>query len=241
MDNGKEFGQGVLTVLTNYIYWLALVNVYFIACNLLFLFFFLTLIPSFSNILVYCLALIPTGPAIAALFYTLTKLIREKEISPTKDFFYGYKINFFDSLKNWVPMLVILTIITMDIHYLNADPTTRNQIISGILLVLFVLFGTLSIYVISISANFSFRVRDIYRLSLYYSFTRMKNTTGNVGIVIITLFLMFIVSDFLLLFIASLVAYAIALNNQAILEDVKQNFVKTEETLFEHQNIESSS
>ncbi|UFT98767.1 YesL family protein [Radiobacillus kanasensis] len=237
MDNGKEFGQGTLSVLTNYIYWLALVNVYFVVCNLLFLFFFLTLIPSYSNIIVYCLTLIPTGPAIAALFYTLSKLIREKEISPTKDFFYGYKINFLDSLKVWVPMLVILSIIMMDIQYLSADPTTRNQVISGILIVLFVLLGTLSIYVFSISSNFSFRVRDIYRLSMYYSFTRMKHTVGNIGIVLITLFLMFIVSDFLLLFIAGLVAYALALNNHAIMDDIKEHFIKKEETTVENQDV----
>lgn len=229
MDNGKEFGQGILSVVTNNIYWLALVNFYFIVCNFLFLFFFITLVPSLSNMIIYFVALIPTGPAISALFYTLGKLVREKEISPTKDFFYGYKLNFVDSLKVWIPMLIALFIIVVDLQYFNAEATTKNQVLAGILLVVLLLIATLSIYVFSINANFKFRVRDVYRLSMYYSFTRIKITTGNIAIVFLALFLMFITSDFLILFIASIVAYVVVLNSNPIIEDVKENFIKQEE------------
>ncbi|MDC3416902.1 YesL family protein [Aquibacillus salsiterrae] len=228
MDNGKQFGEGILSVISNNIYWLALINVYFVACNILFLFFFLTLIPSFSNTVIYFLALIPTGPAVAALFYTLGKLIREKEVSPTKDFFYGYRLNFRDSLKVWLPMLLVIFILVVDIQYFNVEPTTRNQVLAGIFLVVLILLATILNYVFLISANFKFRVRDIYRLSMYYSFTRIKITTGNIGIIVMTLFFMFIISDFMILFVASVVGYFLVLNSRAILEDIKENFVKQE-------------
>src|SRR5690625_6434312 len=92
MGNKREFGEGALTTFTNYVYWLMVLNFYFILTNIVFLFFFLALEPSFSNIILYFLALVPTGPSIYALYYSPAKLVKEKKISPTKDFFYVYKI-----------------------------------------------------------------------------------------------------------------------------------------------------
>jgi len=228
MDNGKEFGTGFLSILTNHIYWLGLVNFYFVLCNIVFLFFFISLIPSFSNMFIYFIALIPSGPAITALFSTLSKLVRDKEISPTKDFFHSYKVNFVDTLKVWLPLLLVVFILVVDLYYFNANPSNTNQILAGIFLVVLLLIGTFSIYVFSIHANFAFRVRDIYRLSVYYSFYKIKATTGNIGLVIITFFLMNVISDFIILFIASLLCYAMVLNSNTVLEDIRQNFVKKE-------------
>lgn len=228
VENGKEFGQGLFSVVTNHVYWLALLNVYFILSNLVFLFFFITLIPSFSNIILYFLALIPTGPAITALFFTLGKLVHEKEIEPTKDYFKSYKDNFRDTLKVWLPILLVVFILIVDLQYFYAQPSTFNQILAGIFLVALLLIGTFSIYVFSITAQFTFRVRDVYRLSIYYSFKKIKATTGNIGLVILTVFLMNIVSDFILLFLASLVCYFMVMNSKTVMEDIKENFVKEE-------------
>jgi uncharacterized membrane protein YesL len=228
MDNGKEFGRGILSVITNHIYWLGLINFYFVLCNIVFLFFFISLIPSFSNMIVYFLALIPTGPALTALFYTLNKLMRDKEISPTKDFFYGYKMNFVETLKIWLPMLLVVFILVVDLQYLNSNPETKNQVFAGIILVVLLLIGTISVYVFSIAANFKFRVRDIYRLSVYYSFYKIKATTGNIGIVIVTLFLMNVTSDFILLLLASLICYTLVLNTHTVMEDIRLNFIKND-------------
>ena len=48
---------------SNYVYWIVFTNIYFIAINALFIFFFMTLTKSFSNIGLYALALIPSVPA----------------------------------------------------------------------------------------------------------------------------------------------------------------------------------
>ena len=228
MEKGKEFGQGILSVITNHIYWLGLINIYFVLCNIVFLFFFITLIPSFSNTVVYFLALVPTGPAITALFSTLNKLVREKEISPTKDFFTSYKMNFIETLKIWLPLLLVVFILVVDLQYLNQNPSTMNQVFAGIILIVLLLIGSLSVYLFSITANFKFRIRDIYRLSVYYSFYKIKATTGNIGIVIVTLFLINVTSDFILLFLASLICYTMVLNNHSVTEDIRLNFIKTE-------------
>src|SRR5699024_3636152 len=101
MENKKEFGQGPFSTFTNHVYWLMVVNFYFVFSNIFFLFFYFTLEPVISNIIIYFLALIPTCPSIAALYDTISEIIHEKHISPTKDFFYCYKINFKEALKLW--------------------------------------------------------------------------------------------------------------------------------------------
>lgn len=229
MGNKREFGEGILTEVTNFIYWLMLLNIYFILTNIIFLFFFIFLETTFSNISLYFLALIPTGPAISALYYSTGKLVREKEISPTKDFFYGYKINFKDTLKLWIPILIVIFIIVVDLQYFYDKETTFNQVLAGVFLVALILILTLLFYVFPINAQFNFRTRDVYRLSVYYSFKKIKVTTGNIAILFLTVFLMFVISDFIILFISSLVCYILMLNSRDAMEDVKLNFVKDNE------------
>lgn len=225
MVDGKEFGQGKIHGFTNHIYWLAQINIYFVLCNIVFLFFFLTLEPSFSNIIIYFLALIPSGPAVSALCYAIGKLVRENEISPTKDFFYGYKLNFKDTLKLWLPMLLVIFILVVDLQYFYLEATVINQILAIVFLVVLILMLGLLLYIFPINVTYKFRTRDIYKLSIYYSFKKVKITFGNIGIFIITLFLMYVISDFLILFIASLVCYALMVNSKEVMDDIKLNYV----------------
>lgn len=222
----KAFGQGIFFVISNYIYWFALTNIYFILCNLIFLIAFMTLEPVFSNMILIFIALIPTGPAITALCFVMDKLIQEGEISPTKDFFYGYKLNFKDTLKVWLPLLAAIFILIMDLQYFYQENTTFNQIMAIVFLVgLGFLIGVL-LYVFPITAKYKFRIRDTYKLSIYFSFKQIKITTGNIGILIIAVFLMFITTDFLFLFIASILSYLLTLNSRKVMEEVQINYTK---------------
>lgn len=227
----RQFGEGLLFSLTNHIYWLIMTNFYFIICNVLFLFFFMTLQPTFSNITIYFLALIPTGPSISALFYSIGKLIREKDLSPLRDFFHGYKINFKDTMKFWLPLLFVLYILFVDLQYFNSNPTTINNILSVVFSIAIILMIILVMYAFLINAGFNFRLKDIWKLSVYYSFMKVKITFGNIGIVIILLFLSSLVSDFLIVFAASIVCYLFMLNSKAVVEDIKTNFCESQETV----------
>src|SRR5699024_6327359 len=128
-----------------HVYLFMVVIFYVVFLNIFFLFFYFTLVPVFSNIIIYFLALIPTGPSIAALYYSISKIIHEKDLSPTKDFFYGYKINFKDALKLWLPLLAIIFILILDIQYFNAEQTVMNQIQGGIILVILLVILVISI------------------------------------------------------------------------------------------------
>jgi uncharacterized membrane protein YesL len=224
MNQKNAFGEGILFGVTNHIYALFMTNIYFVLCNIICLFFFITLEPTFSNITIYFLALIPTGPAITALFYSIGKLIREKELSPLHDFIHGYKINFIDTMKFWLPLLLVLYILIVDLHYFNSNASTINSVLSVVFLVGIILTMVISMNAFLIIAGFKFRFKDLWKLSVYYSFKKVKITFGNISIVIITLFLLSVTSSFLLLFIASLICNAFLLNSKGLFEDIQLKF-----------------
>ncbi|PMC38614.1 hypothetical protein CJ195_09155 [Bacillus sp. UMB0899] len=227
MDEKNQFGQGILYTFTNYVYAFLLTNIYFVLTNGLLIFFIMTLEPSFSNILLYFLALIPTGPAVAALYYSMEKLVRTKELSPTHDFFYGFKKNVKDILSIWFPILLVYFILIVDLQYLRQTPTELNQILSIVIFVLIVLWTMLILNAVAISSRFKFRMRDIWKLSVYYSFMKVKNTVGNMLILFILAFITTITTDFLILFVSSIVFYLLALNTKEMLSDIEMNFLKT--------------
>jgi len=226
----REFGEGALFSLTNHIYGLLMTNIYFIISNAIFLFFFMTLEPTFSNITLYFLTLILTGPSISALFYSIGKLIREKELSPLRDFYHGYKVNFKDTMRFWLPLLFVLYILFVDLQYFNSNVTTLSHVLSVVFLIGIIATMILMMNAFLINAGFNFRLKDICKLSVYYSFKKVKVTFGNIGIVIITLFLTTITSNFFIVFTASIVCYVFLLNSRDLLEDIKLNFCKPNES-----------
>lgn len=231
MNQKNAFGEGILFGVTNHIYALFMTNIYFVLSNIICLFFFMTLEPTFSNITIYFLALIPTGPAISALFYSIGKLIREKELSPLHDFIHGYKINFKDTMKFWLPLLLVLYILIVDLQYFNSTPSTINNVLSVVFAIGIILTMVISMNAFLIIAGFKFRFKDLLKLSVYYSFMKVKITFGNISIVIIALFLISVTSKFLLLFIASLICYAFMLNSKGLLEDIQLKFCDSRKNL----------
>lgn len=228
MEGKKEFGEGAFFSIGNHIYALLMTNLYFIICNILFLFFFIGLKPSFSNLLIYFLALIPSGPAISALFYSVGKLLRKKEISPSKDFFKGYKRNFKDTMKFWLPLLLVSYILLVDLQYFISKSGMAYLLLSIVFAAGIILLFACSLYLFMVNVDFKFRTRDLWKLSAYYLFIRAKITFGNIGIIIVALFICYISSFLLLLLLVSLVCFLFAMNSRPVLEDIQSNFVRSE-------------
>ncbi|SFL51750.1 Uncharacterized membrane protein YesL [Gracilibacillus orientalis] len=221
-----DYNQGGFYRFSNYVYWLIIFNLLFVMSNILLFSAFILLIPSISNAIFYYIAFIPSGPACAALFHSLSVLARKNEVAPFKEFVQAYKTNFWDVLKVWIPIITALFILIIDIQYFNQNPTVWYQILSGIFLVLLFVMVIFAFYALVITTHYKFRIRDIYRLSLFYFFTWIKRTTGNIGILFLTVVLMFFTSDFIILFISSLVAWLLILNTKPMIQDVKVSFVK---------------
>lgn len=226
MNQQKEFGQGILYTFSNYVYWILLTNIYFVATNAIFIFFFMTLTPSFSNILLYILALIPSGPAISGLLYSMEKLVRTKELSPTTDFFYGYRSNLKGTFFLWIIILTVFFVLLVDLQYLRITVTLVNQIIFIVVVALTLIWTMLSINMLIINAKYTFRIRDLVKLSAYYLFIKWKETIGNILILFLTVVATVITTDFLIVFIASLLALIMTFNAREMLKHIDGNFLK---------------
>lgn len=203
-----------------------MLNLYFIISNSLFFVAFIALMPSISNAVYFFVALIPTGPAIAALCHALSKLIREKELAPFSDFVRAYKKNFIDVLKVWLPILIAFFILVIDIQYFNQNPTFLNQVLNGVFLIALLLLAIFAFYSLIITTHFTFRIRDIYRLSIYFIFMRLKISTGNIGILFLTIVFMSLTTDFIILLASSLIAWFLMMNTQRILKDISEKFIE---------------
>ncbi|WP_066195925.1 DUF624 domain-containing protein [Gracilibacillus timonensis] len=224
--NGNSQHFGGFYSFSRYAFWLITLNFLFIVSNIIALLAFMVFIPSISNALFYFLSLIPTGAACSTTFYLLSLSPDQTDKSLIKTFMKVYRRNFVDVSKVWLPILIVFFLFIIDIQYFQQEYTVFNQAMNGLFLVLLVLLSIFSLYALMITAHFHFRVRDVYRLAVYYMFTKIKVTTGNMAIGFLTLVGMFFISDFIILFIASLVAWFLTINSAPVLEDIKNHFME---------------
>lgn len=229
MEQRKEFGEGILYIFSNYIYNFMVTNFFFAAANVVFLFFFMTLIQSVSNSLLYYLALIPAGPAISALLYSMDKLARTGDLSPVHDFAYGYKSNLKQTLLIWASILTVLFILVIDIVYMRQSASLVNVAFSAILLVFLAIWVLVSLNALIINSRFSFRKRDLFKISAFYIVKTWKTTLANTGLLLAAAVLLSITIDFLLLFAFSLLAYFIMKQSRPMLKDVEENFIQSQQ------------
>ena len=115
----KEFYDKPLYTISNYIINFFLSSVYLSICNiLLILFFIFTAISSGElNLFFLFISLIPLGPSLGALYSTIGKIIREKDIYFSSYFWSSYKNNFVSYLKLWLIELIIITVLFIDFQY----------------------------------------------------------------------------------------------------------------------------
>lgn len=230
MGRKKEFGEGIIYTITNYIWWFLLGSFYFVLTNILFIFVcFIThaLGTSLFN-LITVISLIPTGPALVALFSVMGKIVRENDVNMTKDFFKAYRKNFSEALFYWILFLIILVIIYCDIIYINKNVqfmTFKFIIISAkfILITMGIILISVMFYVFPIISRFYFAKKDIIKISFYYALKKMHITILNWSCLIILSYLSIKLSGpILLFFFWSVFCYLIMFNEKSILADLEE-------------------
>lgn len=185
----KEFYDKPLYSISNYILGFIQSSFYFAICNILLILFFVltTITPSNFNLLFLFISLIPLGPSIGALYFTVSKTIREKDIYFFSVFWKSYKNNFTSCLKMWMIQLIIITISFIDFQYfyLNAPERGIHQIFIIILLISLII----GLYSFPINSRFELKLKDVFLLSAYYTLKKFPITILKVGAIILTYFL----------------------------------------------------
>ena len=231
----REFGEGPVYTITNYIFWFFLGNLYFLLLNiplLIVLIVFLSngtkpLPEGYTSIIILCC--IPIGPAATALLSVMGKLIREKDINMTKDFFKAYKANFFQSLFFWALEIIIISILIIDISFINSSSFPR--VITIFILIVIAFIFLMSLYVFPIISRFYLGTKDIIKNAAYYTIKKFNITILNLASFIVVGFIFFKVSSFIILFMWSIIFYLLMFYQQKILLEIEERLKKNSETI----------
>lgn len=225
MKGKKEFGDGILYTISNYIYLFIVLNFNFIFSNLPFIIFIMFLKPVFENVILYFLGILFLGPSFSALLSCIIKYIEKDEINPTKDYWYYYKSNYKDSLCFWVPFCFLLLILSIDIKYFQLSSFKYKMLFNFFFLFLMTALYVLIININIINVKFKFRKIDVIRLGIYYSLYKFKTSICNIILLISAIIAMNVISNFLILFVSSLICYFIVKNTYPIIENISKRFI----------------
>ena len=233
----REFGEGPIYTITNYIFWFFLGNLYFLLLNIPLLFILIvllsndtsTILEGLTPIIIICC--IPIGPAATALLSVMGKLIREKDINITKDFFKAYKTNFFQSLFFWALEIIIISILFIDIRFFILSSYPRVLTIFIFIVIIFIFL--MSLYVFPIISRFYLGTKYILITAAYYTIRKFHITILSFASFLVVGFIFFEVSTFVLVFISSIICYLIMFYQQKILLEIEENLKKNTEKIQE--------
>lgn len=225
MSNKKEFGEGLIFTVSNHLWWWFLGNFYFALFNLPLVILIIGLATGiFEKPAAWFIGLccLPIGPALSALISVMSKLVREKDISLTKDLFKAYKNNFKQSILFWGITVALLLIVYVDITYflINQSKLVYFFYFLGILVLL------IGFYALVIISRFYLKTSDIFKLSFTTPMLYFKTSLFNLFSLVATAYIFYKIPGFSLLFIISLFCYCVAIINNKLLNDIEEKLSK---------------
>ncbi|RCW74772.1 YesL family protein [Saliterribacillus persicus] len=197
-----------LYLAVNYIYVIAVTNFHFILANILFLLAFIFSDLTMENILLFYITLLPTGPSLAALFATMGKYVREKEVRPTIDFWIYYKKNFKPAFLYWIITSTALMVLFIDIYYAEGFLAFFTPFFFVLCIGIFVIL----IYALPILTRFEVKQKNLWVVSFYSIFRFIKTTILNITTILSLALIYYIAPGTIVWFFMSLAAYFIMFN-----------------------------
>ena len=198
----------------NYGYWFLMLNLYFAIANLPFILALSTLQFIPSNMIYYFITLIPMGPALAALIASLNKIVVEKDINVTKDYWHFFKGNFLESLRLWSITLVLLFILAMDLAVFMDKSVFA--IVSPLFIILSILLLNMVICGLVIMTKTKHKLKTLFILSFYYSIKKFYITFLNTILASFFIFILLVKPVFAFMVLPSFIFFLIVRNSSLI-------------------------
>ena len=229
MRKKREFGEGVIFTITNYVWWFFLGNFYFCILNIPFIFVAIGMrnygTADVNMISILMLSSIPIGPALTALLSLMGKLTREGDIDVTKDFFKAYKVNFLDSILFWTLGLSILTLAWINILFSNNNSSfTITGIISKIMIFACIALG---FYIFPIISRFYLKKKYVLVLSLIYLIKKIYVCIICIAAAYMLWFILITIklAVILPLFSVSILCYLVMLLEKGMLQKIEEKYI----------------
>jgi len=231
-----EYGSGPLFRAAGVVYGVMVADVLLVLANIL-----LVLAPVLASLAggsallaaVLVVAFVPVGPSLVAAAYAFNRLLAGEETGVFRDFVRGYRTNFRQALAVWVPYVAVLAAVVVNLLLLPGTFDAGNPAPSAArvgLLGLGLLVATAGVTAMLLLSRFTFRTRDVYRLSLYCLGAQKRVSLGNAGILFITAFLLTATTAGLLIFVAGLAMFLVCLNSRPLLTLIEARFTVQEPT-----------
>ena len=208
-----------LFIIITYFYTFFIINTYFMVSNLFFIGVTFLTTTTISNSGIILLSLIPMGPALGAVFYTMGKFVREKEISPLKDYVKGYRQNFKLAFFYWILQLLIFFVLLNNYYYITRTGSFSIFILLTVFLIIFIL--GLNIYAFPILVRFEIGFKNLWIVSCLCFFKYWKLTCLNLTTLLSFAIIYFQFPFLTLLFLASVLPYLVMFNLRKLLKDIE--------------------
>lgn len=161
------------------------------------------------------------GPALTTSFSVMGKLLRNKYISPIKDFFHFYKLNFLQGLLVSIVLNIIISICYFDMNYFKSN---GNTVMAGLFFIVIILSVLLGLYIYPLLSRYSMKIIHAFKLSLRLMVTKFYISFTCISIIIIILFIIKKASIALigLLLGVSVISYLIMVLENKMISDLEE-------------------
>ncbi|PRZ17737.1 hypothetical protein [Nesterenkonia sandarakina] len=209
--------NGPLSRVTNFVYRLLIIELGFVLATAPGLIGIFLLEPDPSNIPLYAVCALLFGPAITAGIYAWRT---DHDVVPWLRFWKGYIDGAAQSLLIWVPAVALLALAAFNAAYAQVG---IGFIVAGIVIGVAAVIAAVTALVVI--ANFSFRSRDLFKVSLYGAASAPLAALGIISMIVLTGGLIVVVSDWLPVFLASFLLLLLARTVTPMLAQIQSDLV----------------
>lgn len=218
-----EIGPGPLCRASAVVYWFVVIEALFALTTVPALGWLLFLEPHWSNVPLVVALAIPVGPAVSASLFAWRKFTEERDLKPARHFWRGYRLNWADALRLWVPALVVLVLLGFNLANLTStDAPVAFGVVGAVVAVVAVVWTAHALLVTSL---FSFRARDVSRVAAYFLLSKPLASLGVLSLAVLTLAATWWAGDWLPLALGSVLTYLLWRNGAPIVAEVHRRFV----------------
>ncbi|MGM1065235.1 glycosyl transferase [Saccharothrix sp. Mg75] len=221
-DPAAEIGPGVLSRAAAVVYWFLVVEVLLVLTTGPGLVLVLLLAGDAGNAPLIALCFAPVAPALSAALFAWRVFLTDRDLSPARHFRRGYRLNWLDVLRWWLPALVVLAVIGSTLANLGAAGVPAWY--GAVLLVVAVGVLVWSSNALVLSSALSLRARDTARLASYYLGARPLAALGSLSLLIAAGGVVVLASDWVLVLLASPFSLALLRNAEPVLRDATERF-----------------
>lgn len=198
--------RGLFTDLTEGVYWFLVLDVMLLVAAAPTLLLWTVMSPGPLGSLLFVIAALPLLPALSAGLYACRSWREDRDLIPARQFLRGYRLNALDSLRVGTPVLLVAALAAFNLTRISSPGLGAGEIA-------FLVAGAAALLVLlralSIVSQFSFRVRDVLRLSVFTLLVRPLSTLALLSLGVLTLGIVLVVGEFLMLATASLLVFAL--------------------------------